>query len=475
LRKPSKYSSEHWKFQEKLNKPRVESDRFLFTSGSSFLIDDFNSWWLCYDTLCMVDRELGEVDALLADKNKPRFSVRSVAGIEDPDRLERLIPTKGWVPVDASINVSNVSSLVYNLGGEQLYGKNNAIPLRELIQNSIDAIKARRILENRSDEWGDIIVRSGKDSEAHWIEVEDNGIGMSSEVLKGPFLDFGNSSWRSPLIREEHPGLLAKGFQSIGKYGIGFFSVFMWGKHVQVITRRYDYSQQDTLVLEFSGGVESRPVLRDAKRNEYLRDGGTRVRVWLENELQFNIPIIDDKQITRLDEICSFIAPSIEVNLHVQENDERVPRKIISASDWITLDNMELCNRILNHSENEITSSSNFLNAISESIKSLKDANNQIVARACIMPVNRRNRGLNGIVTIGGLYSCTVRNLVGIFIGKSITASRNDAEPIVSTQELQKWATEQSKLVYRLCGENKDLFECATIIRRLGANTGIFR
>ena len=70
-----------------------------------------------------------------------------MAGIEDPDRLERLIPTKGWVPVDASIKVSNVSSLVYNLGGEQLYGKDNTIPLRELIQNSIDAIKARRILE----------------------------------------------------------------------------------------------------------------------------------------------------------------------------------------------------------------------------------------------------------------------------------------------------------------------------------------
>ncbi len=154
LRKPSKYSSEHWKFQEKLNKPRVESDRLLFTSGNSFSIDDFNSWWLCYDTLRMVNREFGEVDALLADKNKLRFRVRSVAGIEDPDRLERLIPTKGWVPVDASIKVSNVSSLVHKLGGEQLYGKNNTIPLRELIQNSIDAIKARRILDNRPDGLG---------------------------------------------------------------------------------------------------------------------------------------------------------------------------------------------------------------------------------------------------------------------------------------------------------------------------------
>ncbi|MDQ1252125.1 MAG: hypothetical protein QG646_1240, partial [Euryarchaeota archaeon] len=364
LRKPSKYSDEHWKFQGKLNKPRIESDRFSFTSGSSFPINDFDSWWLCYDTLRMVNRELGEVDALLADKNRPRFCVRSVAGIEDPDRLERLIPTKGWAPVDASIKVSNVSSLVYNLGGEQLYGRDNTIPLRELIQNSIDAIKARRILENRPNDWGDIIVRSGKDSDGYWIEIEDNGIGMSSEILKGPFLDFGNSSWGSQLMREEHPGLLAKGFQSIGRYGIGFFSVFMWGKHVQIVTRRYDRAQQDTIVLEFSGGVESRPLLREAQRNEYLRDGGTRIRIWTEEELQFRMPKIYHGQKPKLEKICSFIAPAVEVNLYVQENEERIPRKIISALDWVNLDNREFCNRILHNSDNEIIDNVEFLSAM---------------------------------------------------------------------------------------------------------------
>lgn len=469
LRKPSKYSSKHWKFQEKLNKPRVESDRFLFTSGNSFSIDDFNSWWLCYDTLRMVNRELGEVDALLADKNKPRFCVKSVAGIEDPDRLERLIPTKGWVPVDANIKVSDVSSLVYNLGGEQLYGKDNTIPLRELIQNSIDAIKARRILENRPEDWGDIIVRSGKDSETHWIEIEDNGIGMSPEVLKGPFLDFGTSYWGSQLMRREHSGLLAKGFQSIGRYGIGFFSVFMWGKRVQVITRRYDYAQQDTIVLEFSDGVKSRPILREAHRNEYLRDSGTRIRVWLKNELQYNIPRIYSTQKIKLDDVCSIIAPSIEVNLYVQENDESAPRKIISASDWITLDNRELCNRISRYSGDEIKDNNNSLDAISENIKTLKDAENQIVARACI--VSNKNRVLKGIVTVGGLYSCDVDNVIGIFTGKPNTASRKNAEPIVNTQELQRWATEQSQLVSKLYSEDEDLADCASIITAFGGST----
>lgn len=471
LRKPSKYSSEHWKFQEKLNKPRVESDRFLFTSGSSFSIDDFDSWWLCYDTLCMVDRELGEVDALLADKNKPRFYVKSVAGIEDPDRLERLIPTKGWVPVDASIKVSNVSSLVCNLGGEQLYGRDNTIPLRELIQNSIDAIKARRILENRSYDWGDIIVRSGKDSGAHWIEIEDNGVGMSSEVLKGPFLDFGTSYWGSQLMREEHSGLLSKGFQSIGRYGIGFFSVFMWGKRVQVVTRRYDHAQQDTLVLEFSDGTESRPILRGAQKSEYLRDGGARIRVWLKNKLNFTIPRIYHKGKTKLDDVCSHIAPSIEANLYVQEN-EKLPKKIISASDWMTLDNKNIVNRILINSEDNIENHAEILNSICENIRSLKDAENNVVARACIVTNNHMKKTLSGIVTVGGLYSCTTSGLFGIFIGKPNTASRNDAEPIVNIQELQRWAAEQSQLVSKIYNEYDDLVGCASIIRSIGADPG---
>ncbi len=236
-------------------------------------------------------------------------------------------------------------------------------------------------------DWGDITVRSGKDSEGYWIEIEDNGIGMSSEILKGPFLDFGNSSWGSRLMREEHPGLLAKGFQSIGRYGIGFFSVFMWGKHVQVITRRYDYAQQDTIVLEFSGGVESRPILRKAQRNEFLRDGGTRVRVWMEDELQFDIPKLYYKQEPNLDKICSIIAPSIEVNLYIQEREEKIPRKIISASDWVNLDSKKLFNRVLVYSENEITDSTNFLNVICENIKPLKDAETKLLLERVLYPI----------------------------------------------------------------------------------------
>ena len=246
LRKPTGDSDDHWIFQGKLSQPMLKADRLEFTSGSPFPIEDASSWWLCFDALRSADLELREVDTLLADTDRPRLAARGVAGVEEPERLIKFIATKDWLPIDTRIKVSNVASLIRNLGGEQLYGDDKIVPLRELIQNALDAVRARRLIEGRPTDWGEVIVRQGKDSDEYWIEVEDNGVGMSADVLKGPFLDFGISFWDSELMYEEFPGLSTKGFQSTGKYGIGFFSVFMWGKRVRVTTRRYDAAQQDT-------------------------------------------------------------------------------------------------------------------------------------------------------------------------------------------------------------------------------------
>jgi hypothetical protein len=123
----------------------------------------------------------------------------------------------------------------------------------------------------------------GQDADGAFVEVEDLGVGMSKRVLKGPLLDFGVSFWRSWAVREEHPGLLGKAFEAAGKYGIGFFSVFMWGDRVRVTTRRYDAAIDDTKVLTFDAGLQSRPILRRADKDEQLQDGGS--------STQFHIPL----------------------------------------------------------------------------------------------------------------------------------------------------------------------------------------
>lgn len=437
LRRPQGIAEQHWTFQEHLHQPQLDVDRLVFTSGHRFQVEEANAWWLCYDNLRMVDRELQRVDALLADSNRRRFAARSVAGVEDPSRLVSLIPVGGWSPVDAAVKVGNVAQLVKRLGGEELYGKDKTVPLRELVQNASDAVRARRAYENREESWGDVTVRLGKDLEGHWLEVEDNGIGMSADVLTTTLLDFGSSYWDSELVLKERPGLLAHGFSPTGKYGIGFFSVFMWGHKVRVTTRQPESALRNTLVLEFLTGINARPILREARPDEFIRDGGTRVRVWLRESLY------EPENLLRLDrsgnswslsDMCAWMCPAIDVNLFVQEKGS--PSLVITAGDWRFIDGEKLLRRI--SAPNASDSASEIGLGVAElgrNLRMLKDEQGTIVGRAAL---SIRSHSLHfhsdsdddfmtGIVTVGGLRSTRLSGVPGVMVGEPMRAARDDA------------------------------------------------
>lgn len=478
IRKPSKNSDLHWNFQQKLYQPRLERNRLVYTSKSSFPIDEVESWWICHDTLQMIDNELKEVDSLLTDTNRQRLKAIGVASIEDPKRLSKLIAVEGWQPIDTKIKVTNVAKLVGSLGGKQLYGNNSIVPLRELIQNASDAIRARRVLENEVPEFGNIIVRIGKDKFGKFIEVEDNGIGMSPKVLTGPFLDFGQSFWGTSLMHEELPGLESKGFSSTGKYGIGFFSVFMWGEKVSVSSKRFENGRDSTLILEFNRGAMSRPILRKAGDNEVLKDGGTRIRVWLSNS-----KILDDllerndrkRHKISTSELIESLCPSLDCNIILEE--KSASKKIIKANDWITMPPINLLKRIIGESYYKDLDKieKQFLKNISKNMSLLKEDDGNIVGRLVLFneeyKKGRRNFSAEGKVTIGGMRSSGLTGLLGILVGKSDRASRDVGIPIVTSTKIKEWASEQAVLLSNLKLDDSIEVECATIIRCLGGNT----
>jgi len=481
LRKPASLSKSHWIFQENLLYPqsRIDSNRLVYTTARSFPVDDMEAWWLCFDTLRMADGELRRSDTLLADSGRPRLAAHGIAGVEEPERLRQLIPTKGWTPIDTRIKITSVTDLVRKLGGEELYGHDPIVPLRELIQNASDAVRARRLIEDYANDWGSIDVRLGEDTDgSHWIEVEDNGVGMSATVLTGDFLDFGTSYWGSALMRQELPGLQAKGFKSTGKYGIGFFSVFMWGNRVRVTTRHYLDAPRDTLVLEFGDGLNARPFLREARADEFIRDGGTRVRVWLkapphsrEGLLRFN-----DNQKWNLAELCAWLCPALDVDLFTGHKDKR-RKKVVSASDWIKLDGRQLLKRITHRSESpaKTISAQKLIDAIHGNLRLLTDAQGQVSGRACVEGrlINEFSISSPGVVTVGGIRAASMGNIGGIFIGTVKKAARDTATPVVERNELVRWASEQSELVYKTFeGQAARLETCAQIIRQCGGDVG---
>lgn len=479
ISKLSPSAEKHWSFQEKLNKPYLREDALVFTSGGAFALADAGAWWLCLETLRMVDRELRSVDALFSDKGFPRFQARSVAGVDLPERLISYIQTEGWFPINATVHVTDLPRIIRSIGGDELYGKRPEIAVRELVQNSSDAIRARRLYEHRDPDFGRIaVVLSETASGEYWLEVTDDGVGMSQRVLTDFLLDFGRAFWGSPQMQEEFPGLLSSGIRPTGKYGIGFFSVFMVSEQVQVVTRRADSAAKDTLVLEFSSGLDGRPILRPAKKNEQLIDSGTVVRLKLLNHPRRKGGLLhtyEGRGAKTVVSLCRSLCPALDVDLYVTEDGKT--EKAVGAQDWLTLNGSELLSRMEPLDNRSLTraASQKFRERAAANLRLLKGAGGESYGRACItvgFASHLEQRvDLHGTVTVGGLKACSLTGIMGILVGQPTRAARDGAIPIVPPEVLKKWAEEQAELVPKLWEEPQLQAGCAQYIRICGGST----
>ena len=451
LRKPKFISKRHWSFQNRLNHPVRREDRILYTSTVSFPLSSADAWWLCFDTLNYINHELSSVDSLLLESRRRRFSLKAVVGVEDPRRLSKHIPTQGWQPVDTQIRVGNVASLVRKLGGEQLYGHNLLAPVRELIQNACDAVRARRLLEQTLPLWGSVKIHLEQIGPDWILQVTDEGIGMSASVLTGPLLDFGNSYWNSSEASRELPELSSNKFKSTGRFGIGFFSVFMLGKRVKLASRRYDAGVGDARVLEFSEGSDSRPLLRVPAGNEF-RSQGTRIEVHLKSDPHELGGFLnsDDYDIPSgtLREMISWLCPCSEVTLITREGQD--PEEIaVTASDWRTLDAGLLLERVEQLDRGSGPGAS-IRERCAPFIRPILGSNGDLLGRACFLlhddGEGRYSRDCSTIV-VGGSRAQNVYQMAGVILGTPDKASRDEASPLATEAELTQWAEEQRQII----------------------------
>lgn len=470
IRKINKESELHWIFQEKLYKPRVENQRAVYTSKSPFSMDEMNAWWLCYDTLNMIDRELKSVDSLLLEEGKAPFNVQGVYGIENLEQIQKSVEVTGWKPVDTKIRVNNVARLVKIMGGAQLYGENYFVPLRELIQNAADAIRARRFLDDEGASYGDIEVIVGKDEGEHYIQVADNGLGMSPDVLSGTLLDFGQSFWGTDAMHEEFPGLEQTQFHSTGKFGIGFFSVFMWGEKVKVISNKYNQSRESTTVLEFMEGVNARPILRQAVKEEQIKNGGTVVRVQVSSEIYHEICNNGNESDFELDfdERIARICFALDCNLYLTHNGKR--KQLVKANDWITMSGDKFYERLLGMKAFMELKEDYYhdIKLLQCNLKVFKENDGEIVGRACLYNNNllfgHKSRNLykiKGMVITDGFEASKLFNIVGVIKGETNRVARDLAIPKVTQGALDKWLTEQVDGMKRIGYKGKDQVEMA--------------
>ena len=189
----------------------------------------------CY--LDWVDRELDDCSKVIR-----RFAGRWNDFVL-PAKVERNIQSEGYLSGQYRITLDQ-DQVMELFVGENLYS-DPAVFVRELIQNAIDAVRTRKQLDHSlpSDWTGQINIRTWSESGCHWFRIEDNGIGMTEDIIRNYFLKVGRSYYNSDEFRQEkHRCKADPDYTPVSQFGIGILSCFMGDKktnQVEVSTKHF--------------------------------------------------------------------------------------------------------------------------------------------------------------------------------------------------------------------------------------------
>lgn len=204
---------------------------------------------------------LGDVYGAYTDNglHKLNLAVRRVtSNLREPAFLKKL----PYVPEHTGFTAD---PRLLTLLVEPLYGKQPGVGVRELMQNSVDAVlELEAWCETHGQSSGDIdlpdlgtadvLIEFIKQSDESWVlRVQDRGIGMTANTLQHYFLRAGASFRRSEEWQKEFVG--SDGRPKVaraGRFGIGAFAIFLLGRSFKLWTRHVGAKESEGCFLEAS-------------------------------------------------------------------------------------------------------------------------------------------------------------------------------------------------------------------------------
>lgn len=188
---------------------------------------------------------------------------------------------------------------------EPLYGKEPSVGIRELIQNSVDAVSELEAWATRHGtsvdsldlptQDGDVLIEFIKREDGSWfVRVRDRGIGMTSATIQEYFLRAGasfrrSSEWAKEFLNDDGTPVVIRA----GRFGIGVFALFLLGPSFRLWTR---HVSTDTSQGYFVEGTANNDLL-EIRRLSGL-PVGTTIEVELTDESvnNFNLDRVESSQ-----------------------------------------------------------------------------------------------------------------------------------------------------------------------------------
>jgi molecular chaperone HtpG len=193
---------------------------------------------------------------------------------------------------------------------------NREIFVRELLSNASDALTQMRFIQQTDHEILDpsqeLEIRIEIDQKKGLLRISDTGVGMTSEELKTNLGTIAQSGAKAFL--EAAQGDDSDLVDVIGRFGVGFYSVFMAADWVKVTSR--SYKPGEDAASWFATGADTFEIGSSAKESR-----GTTIEVKLkEDALEF----ADEY---RLKEIIKKHSDYIPFPIYVSEDEEQTNRQ----------------------------------------------------------------------------------------------------------------------------------------------------
>ena len=257
-------SAMHWDAQQNIDGPQRNPQTNELAYASSSPVCNVDAWWLFYEFARGLNKEIIQVRRFLQSRtvSVDRLSLVGVQGASAPEDFEKLVKTDGFLPLEVNVKASSIDRLVRLLAGESLYGKNLFAPVRELIQNALDAILLKKVtaVTDADKALGSlpIKVKLQTDATGAVFSVSDWGIGMTKKILTEHLLTIASDYWEGQF-HVDFPKA-SESFSPAGKFGIGFLSTFMLGRKIEVFSQRNGNDRYHLTIHGLGKRAELRPV-----------------------------------------------------------------------------------------------------------------------------------------------------------------------------------------------------------------------